>query len=404
MSSVDSAENAWWPRSEVERQQVRKQLNRVLQSPGFQNSRRYPNLLRFIVEQALEGKAEALKERLLGIEVFHRAPDYDTNQDPVVRLSAAEVRKRLAVYYQNPAHENELGIGLNPGSYIPVFRLPRLAEAPSAPTLTEAIPLPGPAAKVNPRRPWRLAAGIAAGLIAATCLGVYLLHRPSAVDQFWSPVFSSPFRVILCVGSPDAVNGPAQASTTPSTIQEDLLHSGRLSIANVATLTHIGGVLDDHHKTYRIALASQASFPELREGPVVLVGALDNSWTMHLTQSLRFGFAMDADELYIVDRKNPTARNWTVSLKQTPTSQAEDFAIIARYHDSALDQPVVLAAGLSREGTEAAGELLSNPGFLKSLLGNAPGNWKTVNLEAVVQTQVIAGHPGASRVLAVEYW
>lgn len=400
MTSGDSIECAWRPGSEAERQQVREQLNRVLQSPAFQNSRRYPNLLRFVVEQTLEGQEDALKERLLGIEVFHRAPDYDTNQDPVVRLSAAEVRKRLALYYQNPAHEHELTIGLHPGSYIPVFRPPKLP----APILTEAVPLSTPAINPNRRRHWRLAAGIAAGVIVATVLGSYFLLRSSTVDQFWSPVLASPARVLMCVGSPDTVNGALQASTAPSTVQEDLFHSGRLSIANVATLAHVGGVLENRHKTFRLVLASQANFPELREGPVILVGALDNSWTMRLTQSLRYGFAMDADSMFIVDHKNPSAKNWTVPLKHPLSSQTEDFAIIARYHDTTLDQPVVLAAGLSREGTEAAGVLLSNPGFLKSLLGKAPRDWKTVNLEAVLQTQVIDGHPGASRILAVEYW
>lgn len=166
----------------------------------------------------------------------------------------------------------------------------------------------------------------------------------------------------------------------------------------------MGGVLEVRHKAFRLVLASQASFPQLREGPVILVGALDNAWTMRLTKPLRFGFTMDSDSMSIVDRKNSSAKSWVVSLKQPPSSQTEDFAVIARYHDTTLDQPVVMAAGLSRQGTEAAGELLSNSTFLTTLFQNAPHNWTKVNLEAVVQTQVIDGHPGPSRILAVEYW
>jgi hypothetical protein len=108
--------------------------------------------------------------------------------------------------------------------------------------------------------------------------------------------------------------------------------------------------------------------------------------------------------MYIVDHKNPSVQNWSVSLRQPSSSLAGDFAVIARYHDTTLDQPVVLAAGLSSQGTEAAGEILSNPSFLKALFQNAPRDRKTVNVEAVVQTQVIEGHPGPSRMLAVEYW
>ena len=230
-----------------------------------------------MVEQTLEGQQGALKERLLGIEVFHRNPDYDTNQDPVVRLSAAEVRKRIALYYQHPDHQNELVIGLNPGSYIPYFRPPQPAPDSPTPVRAETAADTGPIPAVASRRRWLLVPSI-----LAAC--------------------------------------------------------------------------------------------------------------------------MDSDSMYIVDHKSPSARGWVVSLKQPPSSQNEDFAVIARYQDTTLDQPVVVAAGLSRQGTEAAGELLSNAAFLKTLFKNAPRDWTKVNLEAVVQTQVVDGHPGPLRILAVEYW
>lgn len=396
MSSADSAEGGWRPSSDAEKQQVRDQLKKLLASPHFLSSRRYPNLLRFVVEQALEGHEDALKERLLGIEVFHRAPDYDTNQDPVVRLSAAEVRKRIAIYYQHPDHQNELAIELNPGSYVPHFR-PQPAPPPAA-AVVETIP-----ASPFKRRRLLVVASLAAAVLVAV-LGLSVLLRPSVEDQFWAPILGSPARVTLCVGSPDSGSSPVQSEAAPATVIEEIRRSAHLGTANVATLIHLGAVLEDRHKAFRLALASQANFPLLREGPVILVGALDNAWTLRLTEHLRYGFKNDNDITYIVDHKNPAARNWVVSFKQPPAAQTEDFALIARYHDTTLNQPVVLAAGLSRQGTEAAGELLSDAGFLKSLFQNAPRDWRKVNLEAVVQTQVIDGHPGPSRILAVEYW
>jgi hypothetical protein len=71
--------------------------------------------------------------------------------------------------------------------------------------------------------------------------------------------------------------------------------------------------------------------------------------------------------------------------------------------DVTLGQPVVLTAGLSRQGTEAAGTLVSDPIFLKSLFGKRH-DAKTVNVEAVVQTHVVDGHPGVSQIVAVDYW
>ena len=129
MGSTELATGAWRPETASQTQLVRSQLERIVNDGRFTSSKRYPQLLRYIVEQTLAGNEDDLKERTLGVEVFHRTPDYDTNLDPVVRLCAAEVRKRLAQYYQSPSHAGELRIELNPGSYVPVFSQPPLAAS-----------------------------------------------------------------------------------------------------------------------------------------------------------------------------------------------------------------------------------------------------------------------------------
>src|SRR5262249_25600978 len=95
---------------------IRLQLERLLAHPHIRNSKRCHSLLKYIVENAASGSVEHLKERTLGCEVFHREPDYDTNQDSIVRTTAAEIRKRLAQYYLEPGHERELRISLPAGS------------------------------------------------------------------------------------------------------------------------------------------------------------------------------------------------------------------------------------------------------------------------------------------------
>lgn len=75
---------------------VRAHLERILLSAPFRNSKRYPALLRYVVEQELNGASSELKERTIAINVFGRDPYYDPGVDPVVRISAGEVRKRLA--------------------------------------------------------------------------------------------------------------------------------------------------------------------------------------------------------------------------------------------------------------------------------------------------------------------
>ena len=89
----------------------------------FKNSKRYPNLLRDVVERTLEGHSGHLKERTLGAEVFGREPDYDTNLDPVVRTSAVEIHKRIAQYYHEAAHESEIRMIFRPERTCPSFAI-----------------------------------------------------------------------------------------------------------------------------------------------------------------------------------------------------------------------------------------------------------------------------------------
>jgi len=123
--TADLQEQSKTAHAEPRGEEVREQLNRLLANPFFSHSKRFPSFLRFVVEQTLAGESENIKERTLGIEIFGRDAEYDTAADPIVRVTAAEIRKRVAQYYQDPAHERELRISLPSGSYIPQFHSPR---------------------------------------------------------------------------------------------------------------------------------------------------------------------------------------------------------------------------------------------------------------------------------------
>ena len=79
---------------EADHAAIQTQLERILANPLFRNSKRYPNLLRYVVERTLDGHPGELKERTLGVEVFAREPDYDTNLDPV-EIGRASCRERV---------------------------------------------------------------------------------------------------------------------------------------------------------------------------------------------------------------------------------------------------------------------------------------------------------------------
>src|ERR1700693_5321077 len=125
----------WTPCSEVEKGAVQQQLELLLASPLFHSSKRYPSFLRFAVARVLAGQTDQLKERILGIEIFERPADYDTNTDPIVRVTAAEIRKRIEQYYQDPKHNHEIRLFLPAGSYAPQFYWPGHPSALTASSL-----------------------------------------------------------------------------------------------------------------------------------------------------------------------------------------------------------------------------------------------------------------------------
>ena len=404
---------------------VREQLERLLAHPLFANSKRYPALLAYTVEQTLLGNGGELKERSIAVEVFGRAPSYDANSDPVVRITAGEVRKRLTQYYYDPSHRGELIIELPIGSYVPVFRGPErpaieaepVLEIPPEDSAEQAPQLPTP---VRRKRFWGFAATllVATGLAAAAgWFGGRRYHDdpppPSNIDRFWEPIAASLNPTTFCLGEPaknidlNAVNSydaPVISNSPPEQLYVRLHLSGHLALADVITLTRTVAALASRHKSFRILPASEAKFSQLREGPVVLIGAFDNIWTLRVTQKLRFGFESKEGEALLVDRKSPNQTAWATAWDLPYRKLSRDYAIVARIHDNTTGQPVIIAAGISEEGTEAAGEILYNPVYLDSLLAKAPPNWEQMNMEAVIETQVIEGHPGPPTILAVETW
>jgi TolB-like protein len=124
---------------------VRDHLKEVIASRTFAGSKRAQDFLQLIVEHALAGRFDSLRERMIGAEMFGRPIDYDTANDAVVRVKATEVRKKLAQYYQESKKKPAVRIELPTGSYVPKFQwesfealAPLLAET-DLPALAEQI-------------------------------------------------------------------------------------------------------------------------------------------------------------------------------------------------------------------------------------------------------------------------
>jgi TolB-like protein len=150
-------------------QAARRELERVLASPGFTRNERLARFLRFVVERSLEGRGDEIKESVLAVEVFGRSADHDPRQDSIVRTEASRLRTRLTEYYLGDGKDDPVVIELPKGGYLPVLRQVAAPEIPG--------PRPQPERQV--RRVWRVAA-IACVLVALMAVGWWLVQRRQA--------------------------------------------------------------------------------------------------------------------------------------------------------------------------------------------------------------------------------
>ncbi len=174
------------------------ELISILRGPSFRLSPRSTAFLRFVVEEALAGRGDLLKERTIGAAVLGKSPDYDTGADCGVRVRANDVRKRLAGHYDTEAPRAGIRIELPPGSYAPRF-VPLVAQPESGSAANLAAP---------PMLLWQLAAP---SLIAAFLALIAIrggMEQSDAFSQFWNRALAGRTAISVAVDS----DGPSSIS------------------------------------------------------------------------------------------------------------------------------------------------------------------------------------------------
>jgi hypothetical protein len=437
MNRAHASREAWHPQTRQDREAILRELDEVLASPHFCNSKRYPTLLKYIVENTLAGNLEVLKERTLGVEVFDRPPTYDTNTDTVVRYTAGEVRKRLLLYYSESGHNSGIRISLPAGSYIAEFghghdeaeadgefasgdaheaehrnHADVAAQEPAPAGFGEngtAHAVPHAAAPESPihaggRAVRVLPAIVIAAIVIAAVAGIWWKLRPvhteSQVDAFWAPVLRDQHTpVIVCTGS--SVFEPRNKSGV-ETAGKDIDYTF-VSMQIASAIAQVSSEMEHSGAAAQLAPAATTSLPDLREHSVTLLGGYNNQWTMRLVQPLRFYFVQgQGEDQIIADHAQPQTR-WERDPSQ-PYSSADDYALIARFRDPTIDGWVVVLAGLGRNGTEAAAQFATSPHYLQLLRDRVGSGLDNRNVEAVLKVSVIDGKTGAPSLLATHSW
>ena len=414
--------------NDTQRAEIAEELNRILADPRFTSSQRCSSLLQHLVELALNGDHDRIKERSLGVEVFRRDPDYDANADPIVRRIAGETRKRLAQHYQDENARHGVRIRMEPGSYLPHFEFERhelLAQESG-----DRVPTQQPAtleAEFEERRepssqtPYSISrkwAFVIAAIVLTLGTGLTVFRSDfwrSTDYLIWKPLLNSKSDLIVCVSDrppvlltealtaakAEAAKGVGAEPET-SIVNIATASRPRLKVLDVASVLKISRYLNASDKNITLVPSSALNTRNLGNGPIILIGSVNYPLSMMVESKLRYSIHQsdpNNKERWIADSQNPSNHDWKVF--GTPEQSGIDYAMVTRFWDPDTGGWVMMVSGIGPFGTEAAVNLVTDPTSSKLI----PSSIRFANnFQIVLKTVVIDGTAGVPQILAVHTW
>jgi hypothetical protein len=403
-----------------------RHLKEVTDGAAFKSSFRSGQFLRYIVEQAIAGHFDSLKERVIGVELFGRSPSYDTGDDAVVRVTASDVRRRLLQHYGRYGSTSEYRISLPVGSYIPEFTRdfavgPKPVEVDANHTPAAVAPYPEPFlvplaaatihsdhATAQPEHPqadgstgstrpsaqrrhaW-LSAGVAIVLFILGSSVLYFRTRPAAFSlepvrvNPWITFFSSTRPTQIITSDPNIVEiqgftggqitasdyanhnyfaGPNKLTPEQDNFCRIILRGDKAATVDTQIAVNIAQLAQSSGRSVSVHGARSIRLSDLRtEDNFVLLGSpRSDPWSGLFNDQLDFQFVFDkALKQEFIHNLHPRAGEQANYIPTAPGwATGQSYAIIAVVRNPDQNGNVILLAGADAEGTEAAGELITD--------------------------------------------
>jgi hypothetical protein len=422
-------------------QALRAHLDELAEGVAFRGSHRSQQFLRHIIEKALQGSIDQLKERTIGIELFHRVPAYDTGEDAIVRVTASDVRRRLLQHYGRYGETARFRILLPSGSYVPEIEcLPFAASAPDilplSPVSADEPALAAPAssseAPVRPRRNgWSfVAVAVVLGVLVVIiplAFGHWKSSSSTAADDLpWKAIFRPGHTVELITSDPNLeqlqeltgsdisvseyanqryVDGLQALTPVQQQFYQFYLHADDAAVVDTPLAVNIAR-LAPASVPFIVRSARTLRVSDMQTGDsLVLIGSpRSNPWFDFFENQLDFRFVFRKDlNQEIIQNLHPRPGERAI---YSPTARGfgtgESFAIIALVQDPGRSGPVLLLAGADGEGTEAAGHLVTDLPRLHRAMSSChtPTGAPLQDFELLVRLDTMAGSPGTVEIEA----
>jgi hypothetical protein len=414
---------------------LRHHLDELTQGPAFRGSHRSQQFLRHVVEKALQGSVDQLKERTIGIELFQRSPSYDTGEDAIVRVTASDVRRRLLQHYGRHGDHSPFRIQLPPGAYVPEIEYDP-TPLPATPELEAVAPVvvydevqrSAMTAGRGKRRAVFLAAILAALLLILGVWSVREWRSPVSAVSLppWTAIFRAGRTTHLIISDPnieqleeltgsdislsDYANQryvPNVDALSPQQHQffSFYLHADNAAYVDTPLAVIIARLVPDSLRIdVRSARSLRVSDMQTDDNLILLGSPRSDPWFEIFESQLDFRFAYSKDvNQEIIRNVHPLPGEQTTYV---PTARGfatgESFAIIALVQIPNQTGQALLLAGADGEGTEAAGHLVTDREHLLRALqycGIRPGG-PPQDFELLLRLHTMAGSPSTVNMAA----
>ncbi len=392
---------------------------RLLASVTFQRSPRLREFLAFVVKCAVENRAHEINEYSLGVQVFGKPADYNPNLDNIVRVTARQLRTRLAEFYAGEGAADPWRLEIPKGSYLPVIQAKPSAE-----------PEPPSHASAAPKWTGPVIAGLAVLALSGWALAAWLFANdatPRALDPFALKAIltdkSNPVTVVLDdpilsmawnqLGAQQSLdeflagrylNDKRYDSPRGALIHQMLQGNYTVRVSSVLLSDELSRIAASNGVQLRPRHCRNLEVKDLEHGNFIFIGGVGaNPWVQAIQKHLAFDHVVVPSEKrrYFAPHTRQPGEPERFESDDTQGPSRKLYTRLASLRNPYGTGRVTLMGGTSRDATEAAGRYALSPQAVEQVtkLCGAPPD-KLSSFELILETSAIGGTPVAANVVA----
>jgi hypothetical protein len=408
----------------LEREQYLAQIDRLVNSRVLHGSESLCRLLRYLADHALDHPGSSLKEYQIATEVFGRAPSFDPQSDSTIRVQAGRLRLKIAEYYSSEGADDPIQVEMPKGTYVVSFhrREANVARPHVVPPGGQHQNEVAAGRKTDVNR--KVALGLFALLVLAVVAIAYLLATrssrvadraaepvPQVFTTFWRSFLTGPEEPWVIFSNGAFVGRPETGMRyfDPARDARDAILDHYTGVGEVLAIHALDHTFDILHRKIRVKRGSLLSLDDVKNNDMIFVGSpVENLTLREIPSTDQFVFKLlesgpRKGDLSVrnVHPQPGESEYWIAS--QSHTALSEDYSVVALVRGLNPARSVLILAGTTTIGTQAAVEFVSQQNSLEELLPrlqvSETGELKP--FEAVLRVKVTRGVPVETEIVAL---